>query len=39
MIPFASLVTAVDTALGSLGPDADVLILPQGGSILPAIKQ
>jgi nickel-dependent lactate racemase len=38
LIPFASLDTALAGALGSLGPEASVLVLPQGGSILPVVR-
>ncbi len=35
MVPFDNLATALDTALDEIGSDASVLVLPQGGSILP----
>jgi nickel-dependent lactate racemase len=39
MVPFADLGAAVDAAFNSLGPDADTLLLPQGGSILPVVGE
>jgi nickel-dependent lactate racemase len=35
VVPFDNLATALDTALDEIGSDASVLVLPQGGSILP----
>jgi lactate racemase len=37
MIPFASLDAALAVALVHAGSDPDLLVLPQGGSILPAV--
>ena len=37
MFPFDTLTTALDAAIDELGSDADVLVLPQGGSILPVV--
>jgi nickel-dependent lactate racemase len=38
LVPFADLDAALKAALGRLGPDACVLVLPQGGSVLPVVK-
>jgi lactate racemase len=40
MVPFmgeAGVRSAMDAALGSVGPGASVLVLPQGGSVLPLV--
>ncbi|MBU0705323.1 MAG: nickel-dependent lactate racemase [Chloroflexi bacterium] len=39
MVPFDNLTTALDAALDEMGPDAGVLVMPQGGSILPVVKE
>ncbi len=39
MAPFASLDAALAEALGTLGAAARVLVLPQGGSILPRVRE
>jgi nickel-dependent lactate racemase len=38
MVPFDNLDAALGAALGMLGPDSSVLVMPQGGSILPVIR-
>ncbi len=38
LVPFASLDGAVSAALGELGPNPRLLVLPQGGSVLPVIR-
>jgi hypothetical protein len=38
LVPFADLDAALKAVLGRLGPDACVLVLPQGGSVLPVVK-
>lgn len=39
MIPFDSVTAALDKALADLGADAKVLVLPQGGSLLPVANE
>ncbi len=39
MVPFDNLTTALNAALDELGRDVDVLVMPQGGSILPVVKK
>jgi nickel-dependent lactate racemase len=39
MVPFGDLDSALKAAAGELGPDAKVLAMPQGGSILPVPKE
>jgi nickel-dependent lactate racemase len=39
LVPFADLDAAAKAVLGGLGPDARVLVLPQGGSVLPVFSE
>jgi nickel-dependent lactate racemase len=36
--PFASLDEAISAALAEMGPSADVIVLPQGSSVLPVVE-
>jgi len=38
LVPFDDLGEAVEIALGEVGPEASVTVLPQGGSILPVVN-
>lgn len=38
MVPFESIDAALSAAYGKLGPDSSVLVMPQGGSILPVVR-
>jgi lactate racemase len=38
LVPFRDLDQAMSAAFGELGSDASVLVLPQGGSLLPAVS-
>jgi nickel-dependent lactate racemase len=38
MVPFQDLGEALGTAFGRLGSDSSVLVMPQGGSILPVVR-
>ena len=37
-VPFTDLGTAMTAALGAVGPDPFVAILPEGGSVLPSVS-
>jgi nickel-dependent lactate racemase len=37
LVPFKEVSEAIEMALGEVGPEASVIVLPQGGSMLPVI--
>lgn len=39
LVPFDNLGEAMEIALGEVGPEASVIVLPQGGSILPVVNE
>jgi nickel-dependent lactate racemase len=39
MVPFDDVGTALEVALAGSGPEAGVLVMPRGGSVLPVIRE
>jgi len=39
LVPFNDVGEAMEIALGEVGPEASVIVLPQGGSILPVVNE